>query len=352
MSGLSRHLTKIKMSHKEYYDKFFKKENEGICVFCGKESKFIRITTGYHRLCGAKECTSKALATSSLETIRITKGLSVEDSKKILKNKTDKHKKSWKNTVDERSSLDPDYIKKMTGYTKESYIARGFSEEEAIIKSKISAKKSATSLKNRYLIPENKEKLKKSRWTNNQYWISKGYSLENSIIEISKRQSRNLEFFQNKYGLELGKTKWLDKIKSWSNACQRRAWSMASQDMFWFLYDVILTDSEKKHINFATYDINNPMKPEYNKFHNNFEKRLILGDRIILPDFILKDKIIEFDGIYWHNKSMIKSGNFNREKIRDEIIKTHNYKVLHVSEDDWYKNPDSVIEKCVEFLRS
>lgn len=41
-------------STKEYYDKYIKKENEGICPVCGKPTKFIIITRGYLVHCSAK----------------------------------------------------------------------------------------------------------------------------------------------------------------------------------------------------------------------------------------------------------------------------------------------------------
>lgn len=39
---------------KEYYDKYLKKENEGICPTCGKETKFINITAGYFKHCSTR----------------------------------------------------------------------------------------------------------------------------------------------------------------------------------------------------------------------------------------------------------------------------------------------------------
>lgn len=39
-------------SIKEYYDKFYKTEDEGKCVFCGCETKFENIAIGYKHFCG------------------------------------------------------------------------------------------------------------------------------------------------------------------------------------------------------------------------------------------------------------------------------------------------------------
>lgn len=39
------------LSQKEYYDKYFKKENEGSCKICGKLTKFINLQHGYRDTC-------------------------------------------------------------------------------------------------------------------------------------------------------------------------------------------------------------------------------------------------------------------------------------------------------------
>ena len=57
-NGLSSHLRLHKVSSKEYYDKFLKKENEGFCKTCGNPTKFGRISIGYRAHC-CKECISK-----------------------------------------------------------------------------------------------------------------------------------------------------------------------------------------------------------------------------------------------------------------------------------------------------
>ena len=48
------HLKIHKISSKEYYDKYLKKETEGFCKVCGKETKLYSITTGYRQYCSVK----------------------------------------------------------------------------------------------------------------------------------------------------------------------------------------------------------------------------------------------------------------------------------------------------------
>ena len=45
---------KTHMSIKEYYDRYLKKENEGICLVCGKETTFKGLTKGYAEHCSVK----------------------------------------------------------------------------------------------------------------------------------------------------------------------------------------------------------------------------------------------------------------------------------------------------------
>jgi hypothetical protein len=52
--SLSAHFRTHKITSKEYYDKFFKKEGEGICPVCGKETNFKNIRDGYHKFCSNK----------------------------------------------------------------------------------------------------------------------------------------------------------------------------------------------------------------------------------------------------------------------------------------------------------
>lgn len=53
--GLSSHLRqKHKIKSKEYYDRFVKKEDEGICVECGKKTNFTSLKNGYLKFCSVR----------------------------------------------------------------------------------------------------------------------------------------------------------------------------------------------------------------------------------------------------------------------------------------------------------
>lgn len=53
--GLSSHLRQNhKIKSKEYYDRFVKKNDEGICVECGKKTNFTSLKNGYLKFCSIR----------------------------------------------------------------------------------------------------------------------------------------------------------------------------------------------------------------------------------------------------------------------------------------------------------
>jgi endogenous inhibitor of DNA gyrase (YacG/DUF329 family) len=57
--SLATHLRTHKITSKEYYDRFLKKEGESVCPVCGKETSFINLNLGYYSFCSNK-CASIA----------------------------------------------------------------------------------------------------------------------------------------------------------------------------------------------------------------------------------------------------------------------------------------------------
>ena len=67
------------------------------------------------------------------------------------------------------------------------------------------------------------------------------------------------------------------------------------------------------------------------------------------------NKIIEFDGEYWHNMHVISDGsNKTREQRRDmEILDTDpNLQIFHIKERDYIKNKEGVLQECLNFLNA
>ena len=70
------------------------------------------------------------------------------------------------------------------------------------------------------------------------------------------------------------------------------------------------------------------------------------GNETRCQSLIKAQKIIEFDGTYWHNEQV---ANPTGEKERDEQILFSGYMLLHVSEFEYKKNREKVLEECIKF---
>lgn len=73
-------------------------------------------------------------------------------------------------------------------------------------------------------------------------------------------------------------------------------------------------------------------------------------------------KGIEFDGTYWHSFDKMRADKRkknwpdadikNYHDIKDEYFLSQGIKILHIKEEDWIKNKDLQIQKCLEFLKT
>lgn len=83
--GLSSHISyKHKgISSKRYYNLYLRKEDEGICPICGKETSFFNISYGYRKFCSyqcraVSEDTKKKYIQTMLETYGVTNSLKLK----------------------------------------------------------------------------------------------------------------------------------------------------------------------------------------------------------------------------------------------------------------------------------
>lgn len=165
----------------------------------------------------------------------------------------------------------------------------------------------------------------------NRLWQERMYHLKHTT---------SLEGFVMRHGEEEGLVKWKERQKKWMKSYKKSNFSQVSQEVFWKLSESITDLSD---VYFAELDED---KNE-DKTGRNYEYNLDLGDCFIKPDFIKGNKIIEFDGDYWHGEAR---GNQQRDRERDEKLTSLGYEVLRVMERDWKQDQESVIKECLEFL--
>lgn len=68
-----------------YYDTYLKKPNEGICIVCGKPTKYINFTRGYTKTC-SQECNNSPLSNKG-KNVSKTKQAFTEEQKQQIKTK-------------------------------------------------------------------------------------------------------------------------------------------------------------------------------------------------------------------------------------------------------------------------
>ena len=87
--------------------------------------------------------------------------------------------------------------------------------------------------------------------------------------------------------------------------------------------------------------------------HSNRRSKVNTNDRNLLGkhlkycfylDFKQGNKVIEFDGDYWHKLTN------EYDSIRDVILESRGFDILRIKECDYRKDKQQIVKKCVEFL--
>lgn len=201
------------------------------------------------------------------------------------------------------------------------------------------ARHSQKNLKQKELRAKSPEKFK----NNIKYWIEKNNGdIDTATAEYKKYQTRNLSYFVEKYGQEEGVKRHTAKTEKWVKSFRKQNFSNISQELFVDIFNNIPEELQRS-VYFATH-LREDMESYVNK-----EYILKVENTFIRPDFICleKNKIIEFDGDYWHSSAKV---NPARETLRDTRIKNSGFSVLHVKEHEYKKDKNKVIQECLKFL--
>lgn len=160
--------------------------------------------------------------------------------------------------------------------------------------------------------------------------------------EYLAHQSKNLDFFINKYGEVEGKKRYEAKTEKWLNNFKKTKFSKISQELF----NEIAKDYNLDYVFYATYN-----RPEMDKYLNKEYHLKLSNGHYVLPDFIdlQKRKIIEFDGSYFHREGRTSK---ERDDERDRWLIKDGYEVFHVLENDYVSNKPFWINECLTFLSS
>lgn len=173
----------------------------------------------------------------------------------------------------------------------------------------------------------------------------KGEKLFNEL-----KDNISLESKIKKYGNEKGKIiydEYIQKLKirakelNFAEHFKTAQWySKISQKLFWKILDI--GKFEQKDMYFAE---NNGEWFIYDENRKNISKF----------DFKFENKIIEFNGDYWHRNPEFYSPVLEiqqRDKYKKKLAKKNNFEILIIWENDYNKDPKTIVEKCIQYLRN
>jgi hypothetical protein len=355
--GLSCYVTKtLKKNHEEYYDEYIN-HRENSCYFCGNKGKFISISKGYRNLCDSSDCVKKSFNSHSVEGFMYRNMCSKEEAENLFKLENERQLNLRIKTQHKLRKIDPLWDKKRSRNCKEFWIEKGFSEEDAISKTKevMNEIHSKTSIK----LKSNPEKYASKYPTKIEYYLERGLTEEEAKERISEIQNRfSLKICIEKYGEKDGIRIFQNRQEKWhrsltDNGNIKGGYSEISQKLF------------REMINF--YDIKELSKVFF--YTKNSEFILKSGKSILLYDFTdtFRMKIIEYNGDQYHANPNIyvpdsyphpyhKSVGYTAKDIWDkdknkiELANKNGYEVLTIWDSEYRKYPDQTLKKCLDFL--
>ena len=251
--------------------------------------------------------------------------------------KTDEYRKKYsemlkgENNPNHKSKTTEQQRKERSPFSKEFYKARGRNEEEVhdFVKTALKDRLTETQL---------------------EYWIAKGYNEEEAKKKLSERQRTfTLEKCIEKYGEIEGLKRWKERQKKWSKSFAKSIKNGYSGIELMFVESILEKMSD--------------VEAECCYSHISKNHQFCIDS--YRYDFCYKNKIVEFNGDYWHaNPKMYDKDYYiaRKEKTAEEIWKYDNYKkkraekegykVLVVWESEYNDNPDATIQKCIDFIKS
>lgn len=272
----------------------------------------------------------------------IEDGLTQEEAEEKVRVQKEKAYDASRKKIKQIKEKDPTFYLKNSNKCKEYYLSKGYEMEDAI-------RLSSDNLKNMQQVfydkvRKNPEEYKDRTGTTLNYWLKKTDGDEEEAKRLLKERQTtfSLDKCIAKFGEEDGKRRWQIRQEKWMKNNKKSNFSKVSQKLFYEIYNKLNIDKSK--IYFAT------LHREENR--KNSEYILQLNNITIKPDFIdlNQNKIIEFDGLYWHNQHT--KANKKREETRDKEIIESGFKVLHILESDYYKDKNEIVKKCLEFLNN
>lgn len=236
----------------------------------------------------------------------------------------------------------------------EYWIIKGYNKEQAIKLAQESKHKNningANSNKNKTIL-HHRVKSKRCK----EYWIYRGYNETEALIKVKETQATfSLEKCVKKYGEYDGTEIWKKRQVKWQNTLSAKPIEeieRINRSKIAFGYSISQAEQKLYNIVLSEYPA------------ATSQKTLKYKNKSFIYDICVDNKIIEYNGTYWHadprfhNKTDILRKNIIAEEIwkKDEIKRKaaieNGYEILIIWEHDFKNNEEREIKKCLAFLK-
>ena len=324
---LSYHVQHVHdISPKEYYDRYLKEENEGICPICGKETNFWAFGKGYYKFCSTG-CINK----------------SKEIQNKIKNTMLKRYGKEHALQVDTFKEKQENTIKKLYG-------AANYFASEQFIKDNKEYNLKNFGVEHNWQRDDIKNKIKTTK--------KERYGSENYVNVKKCKETKLLKYGDenfNNYKLTL-KTRYEKCISKYDNLANNQDITINSiyrfgikftcnkchmeNDIYRQLFKQRCLKNEPVcvYCNPVEYcGVSNEETELLTYIKSIYTGTVIENTRDILSgkelDMYLPDKklAIEFDGLYWHNE-LNKDKDYHLEKT--EACEKQGIQLIHIFEDE------------------
>jgi hypothetical protein len=304
-----------------------------------------------------KKIRSSKYATSSIEFQKQKYNLTDNEACEKIKNRQIKIKSKRKETYKKYLDEDPDYFKKISGYSITKFITQGHSSDEAErLYKQASLRVSAKNKKWAETQKTNNPEYWNSRSeTQLQYWINKGYTENEAKLILKDRQTTfSLEKCIKKYGEVEGTKKWVERQEKWKAKVFNETTYLGGGRSYIAsnFIDKLIETLKPKNLDVLFGNKEKHIRDKNNKITYKY-------DFTYLP----AKKIIEFNGDYWHcNPQFYKPDYYHKikkmtaqqiweyDRVKIKLAEQYGYNIMIVTEYEWVKNPELVLNNCLNFL--
>ena len=344
--SFAKHIRIHKLTSKQYYDKYFKKENKGICE-CGKTTKFKSIRFGYCDACSIKcSVNNEKVLAKKVQTVKSRYGVNHHMQNKNIKNKC-------KNTCIKKYGVENPFQNKEVQFKFKNTCKKNLGVSYPTQNKKVIKKRENAYFKKHGLLNpmQNKDVLLKLKNTCiKKYGVEFPFQNKEIKNKIRKTFLKNyLVKIENnllKLNLEL-----IPKDNLYARSILKIR-CLKCNTIFETTYFNIYQGCGRCPTCYPTYKSN--AETDILTFVKSLGFKTVENSRKIIPPYELdiyipeKRFAIEYNGLYWHSEQQGKDKFYHLNKLN--MCSEKDVQLIQIFEDEWLFKKEIVKHRLKQLL--